>query len=255
MKTEKYLEDYYAWLKANTFTAQIGEFCEITTPFLNHNNDSIQIYVKEKAGQLLFTDDGYTLSNLEMGGFHLTSVRKGQIAFIANQYGVEFDGHEITANCPAKDFAFKKHMLVQAILHIDDMYMVNQQHVESLFTDDIAEYMKANSVFYTPDVQFAGKSGFSHHYDFVLQRSKNKPERLCVAMNRVDRANMNNVLFGWMDTQPARAKTGSDARLIVFLNDSLGASSAVTNGLKNYDVILFAWSRRNDPDQIDILSA
>lgn len=99
-----------------------------------------------------------------------------------NQYGVRLDGDELICKAPANSFAQKKHLFIQAMLRIDDMFTVSKAKVSSLFLDDIQDFFAEKDIFYSENVQFTGLSGFSHNYDFLLQRSKTKPERLCQAV-------------------------------------------------------------------------
>lgn len=65
------------------------------------------------------------------------------------------------------------------MLRVDDMFALSKSKVISFFLDDIQEFFEENNIFYSDNVQFSGISGFSHNYDFLLQRTKTKPERLC----------------------------------------------------------------------------
>ncbi len=47
------IDKYVQWIKEGLSFRQIGDWAEITTPFLNHNNDMISIFVK-KNGKLIF---------------------------------------------------------------------------------------------------------------------------------------------------------------------------------------------------------
>ena len=58
-------------------------------------------------------------------------------------------------------------------------------------------------IFYSDNVQFTGISGFAHNYDFLLQRTKAKPERLCQAVNNPNKSSIGNILFAWNATKPS----------------------------------------------------
>ena len=57
----------YDWAGISVAEVRAG-VCEITTPFVDRHNDSLQIYLFQENGNYVLTDDGYTLSNLEMSG-------------------------------------------------------------------------------------------------------------------------------------------------------------------------------------------
>ena len=176
MDINKYINDYVDWLKNEITFTKIGEYYEITTPYLDSNNDYIQIYVS-------------------------------------------------------------------------DMYLTSRTKAVSYFIDDIQSYFADNDIYYTDNAKFTGKSGFTHNYDFVFQRTKNKPERLCLAINNPTKQNMGNTIFAWNDTKLTRKK---DSSLIVILNDNYPIPDGVLDGFSAYDINAVKWSNR-DADKFKLL--
>ena len=156
------------------------------------------------------------------------------------------------AKAPANSFAQKKHLFIQAMLRIDDMFMISKSKVASFFLDDIQEFFDEKEIYYSDNVQFTGISGFAHNYDFLLQRSRTKPERLCQAVNNPNKSSMGNILFAWNDTKPAR-KNGS--QLIVILNDQNNIAKGVEDAFLNYDAKVIKWSERDSTNNLELLSA
>ena len=111
-------------------------------------------------------------------------------------------------------------------------------------------FFDKNEIFYTENVNFLGKSGFFYSYEYLLQRTKEKPERLCKVINNPNKQNLQNTLFMWNDTKETRNK---DAQLIVFLNDENKIDSGVIEGFKNYEVNTILWSEKEK--SLDILTA
>lgn len=252
MDIQKYINEYAEWLKSEITFSQIGEYYEINTPFLDASNDYLQFYVKQENSELYFTDDGYTINRLEMSGLSLTPNRQKQLLSILNQYGVQMSGQDLILKAPAKEFAQKKHAFTQCLFRVSDMYMTSRAKTFSYFLDDIQDYFTQNDIFCLENVHINGKSGYSHNYDFAIQRSKTKPERLCLAINNPTRSTMGNALFSWNDTKPERKP---DSRLIVLLNDTKTISKRVEDGFASYDVSTIRWSERNNPKNIELLSA
>ncbi len=250
MDIQKYIDSYAEWLKNEITFTQVGEYYEINTPFLDNDNDYLQFYVKQDGDNLFFTDDGFTINSLEMTGFSMTPNRKKQLTHILSQYGVQLYDKELIIKAPANQFAQKKHAFTQCLLHVSDMYMTSRTKVGSYFLDDIQAFFKQNDIFCLDNVQFTGKSGFCHNYDFAMQRSKTKPERLCLAINNPSKATMSNALFAWEDTRPSR---GDNSKLIVILNDSSRIGKGIEDGFENYGVESIRWSQRLE--KIDLLTA
>ena len=252
MDIQKCINQYADWLKNEITFTKMGEYYEITTPFLDTHNDYFQLYVRQEGDTIFFSDDGQTLSSLTMSGFQLTSNRKKQLQSILSQYGVKLDKNELIAAASIHDFPQAKHMFVQAMIRVSDLYMTSRNKVSSLFLEDIQNYFLKNNIYCTEDVQFRGKSGFFHSYDFVLQRTKSKPERLCMAINNPTKTTIGNALFSWNDTKSTRKP---DSQLIVLLNDTNGFNESIVDALANYNANSILWSKRDKKESLDLLSA
>lgn len=252
MDIQKYIDDYTSWLRSEITFNQVGEYYEINTPFLDSSNDYLQFYVKQDGNDIFFTDDGYTLNGLEMTGFKMTPNRKRQLTTILNQYGVKLNKNELTLFAPATEFAKRKHAFTQCILKVNDLYMTARTKVTSYFLDDIQEFFQAKDIYCFENVQFVGKSGYAHNYDFAIQRTRNMPERLCIAINNPSRTALSSTIFAWDDTKPSR-REGS--KLIVLLNDSNSISRGVEDAFANYEIDTIHWSEREQPRNIELLTA
>ena len=137
------------------------------------------------------------------------------------------------------------------MLRIDDMFYSSKSKNSSFFLDDVQNFFSENEIYYSDNVQFTGISGFSHNYDFLLQRSKTKPERLCQAVNNPNKSNMGNILFAWNDTKPSRR---NESKLIVILNDQNGISKGIEDAFVNYEAKVIRWSERNKDSNIELLA-
>lgn len=246
------IDDYAQWLKTEIKFEKIGEYYEISTPFLNSENDHIQFYVRLDGDIIYFTDDGFTVDQLVTNGFQLNTNRKKMLDNVLKQYGVELSGNEIVSKADIRSFPQKKHMYIQAIMKVDDLFMTVRSRNISNFTDDIQHFFAQKDIFYSDNVQFAGISGFSHNYEFLLQRSKNKPERLCRVMNNPTKNNLGNILFAWNDTKPARRE---DSQLVVLLNDKNSIAKGVEEAFLNYDAKVVKWSEKDTAASLNILTA
>ena len=56
-EVQSLLDRYWIWLRERTTLREIGEWTEITTPYLDRHNDYIQIYARRTDGGFLLTDD------------------------------------------------------------------------------------------------------------------------------------------------------------------------------------------------------
>ena len=76
MDIQKLINDYAQWLKNEITFSKIGEYYEITTPYLDNANDYLQIYVRQDGNDILFSDDSATISNLKATGFSIYTQSK-----------------------------------------------------------------------------------------------------------------------------------------------------------------------------------
>lgn len=252
MDIQKLIDEYTNWLKREITFEKVGEYYEITTPYLDNANDYLQIYVRQNGDDIYFTDDSATIHNLKMNGFQFTATRKEHLQRTLNQYGVKLCGDELTTKSNVNNFAQKKHLFIQAILRVDDMFSLSKSKVSSIFLDDIQQFFDEKEIYCADNVQFTGISGFSHNYDFLFIKNRTMPERLCQAVNNPNKTNMGNILFAWNDTKPARK---SDSQLIVILNDRNNIARGIEDAFLNYNVQVVRWSERNNDKNLALFSA
>jgi len=243
-EVRKLLDEYTAWLKDNTKLREVEDSVEITTPYLDRHNDHIQIYAQKQNGGYILTDDAYTIEDLRMGGCALDSPKRRELLnIVLNGFGVNLEDDALRVKTTRDRFAFHKHNLIQAILAINDLFYLAEPVVKSLFIEDVAAWLDGNDIRYTPRVIFPGKSGYDHHFDFVIPKSRKRPERILQAINRPGKETAQSIAFAWIDTREVR---DPDTRAFAFLNDEdREIPSNVTDALQSYNVTPVFWSKRD----------
>ena len=118
------VNEYYEWLKKRTFVQKDGTtgWSVVSTPFVGLFNDTIDLFVKlQPNGNVVLSDDGNTLSNLELLGvnFKSSTGRRDILDRVKLNYGVSVakDG-EMSKTVVRKDFAQGKHDMICAILEL-----------------------------------------------------------------------------------------------------------------------------------------
>jgi hypothetical protein len=240
--SQQILDEYLAWLREHS-EVRSADWGEIMVPFLDRHNDHLQLYVKRSHGDMVFTDDGYTVADLEQSGCSLASPkRRGLLDVTLNGFGVKMDGDALVVKASTGDAARKMHNLVQAMLAVDDLFYLAEPVVTSLFLEDVAEWLTEAGVRYTPDVKFTGKSGYDYRFDFVIPRSTAQPERVVRAVNHPTNDAAKTLAFAWIDTLQARR---SDSVAFALLNDSEQAvGNSVLEALAAWDIRPAVWSKR-----------
>lgn len=244
-EVQKLLDDYLAWLRDKTSLRQIDKWIEITTPYLDRHNDYIQIYASKVNSGFVLTDDGYTIEDLEQCGCRLeSSKRQDLLKMTLNGFGVQLHDKALEVHASYDNFPLRKHNLVQAILAVNDMFCLAMPMVASLFYEDVAAWLDLHEIRYIPKVKFTGTGGLDHLFDFVIPKSRYKPERILQTINRPNREMAEITAFSWIDTKEVRPV---DSKAYALLNDSERPISAgVVDTLRHWDVQPIPWSKRDD---------
>jgi hypothetical protein len=239
------IEEYVEWLRKGLSAEMVGTACELTTPFIDRHNDQLQIYAVRKNGKIILSDDGYILSDLRTSGVEFRGERRKQLlTTILNGFGVKLDRDELQIEAGRGNLGQRVHSLIQAMLAVNDMFVVAQAHVASLFLEDVQRFLDANNVRYSAQVKIAGKSGYDHGVDFLIPRSSQRPERFIKAINAPNKNTVRNFLFLVTDTRDVRP---SAPEAYAFLNDqNREIGGDVFEALESYDVVAVPWSQRKE---------
>jgi len=258
MDIKRMINSYTDWLKQEISVASFGQYTELTTPYLDRFNDYLQIYVKmNNDGTFTLTDDGYIIGGLIASGitFRKGSKRFNSLMRIAGNHNVSIIGEEITVNATLADFPQKKHLLVQSMLSIDDLFVVSPENVKEMFLEDIEMHFNANHIYFSKDLALLGKTGTVYNYHFHFQKSKDKPERFCNGISRLTVDKRDLTLQHWRDTQDKR---GTGSELIVIYNDEFYVSEEAISGFRNYPddgIKTVAYSERQNTENLLLFAA
>jgi hypothetical protein len=133
------------------------------------------------------------------------------------------------------------------MLAVNDLFYLAAPTVASLFLEDVALWLDRNEVRYIPKIKLTGESGYDHLFDFVIPKSRVKPERILKAINNPNRTNAEAVNFAWFDTRKVRPP---ESQAYVFLNDSERApSGSVIEALQQYELRPVPGSERENVKQ------
>ncbi len=245
---QQLLDKYLSWLRDKTVLRQIDDWIEITTPYLDRHNDYLQIYAKKQSGGYLLTDDGYIIEDLSLSGCKLDSEkRQALLEMTLNGFGIQSKNGSLEVHATPENFVLKKHNLLQAMLAINDLFYLAEPLVASLFYEDVVAWLDTNEIRYTPKVKFTGKTGYDHLFDFVIPRSRTRPERIIRAINHPNRQTAQALAFSWIDTKDVRPP---NSQAFAILNDKeTPVTIAVIDALTSYDVKPVLWKNREEIKQ------
>lgn len=246
MEHTDFISVYTNWIKTHSAQRIINGYTEITTPFLDVHNDAIQFYVQRTGNEFFFTDDGYTMADLEMNGINISKgKRKELLVSLAEMMNITIQNGALTTKATdPSQVAQKEHLMIQAMLKIGDMFLLTSSQVRSLFFDDVKEYFNQNDIRNTASIMISGKSGLPQHFDFVIPSSKNRPERFVTTINNPTKQSIQSAMFTWTDVKTIRK---DDSVGYIILNDKARISSALIDAINHYESMqAILWSRRDE---------
>lgn len=243
---KSFLNGYLDFLKDHSSEVRVSEnVSKITLPFLDGLNDCTEIYIKiEKENEFIITDNGYTISNLEFFSVSFSSSTKQAILKrIINSYGVLMADTSLYVRATNADLFLKKHMLLQCIAKLNDMYMLNRDNVQNIFLEEVREFFDKSDIYYVPNHRLTGLSGLTANYDFALPKIRQRPFTLIKTLNSLNINSVKSTVFDWTDTKDA----GEDEKsLLVIYNDTTTTPKDDSlTALVSYNIESFPWSKRD----------
>ena len=70
---DELMDRYYSWLRDKTAWKKLDKWTEITAPYLDRNNDYLQVYLTKADDGYFLTDDGATIDGLLPKAARLTA--------------------------------------------------------------------------------------------------------------------------------------------------------------------------------------
>lgn len=254
-----YVDDYYNWLREKTFIQKDfhADWFLINTPFVGAFNDTIEIYAQKNGNHLKLSDNGETMSNLELQGLQIkgSKRRRAILDTILLNYGVRAESDELTIEANIEDFSQSKHNFLSAIIEINDLYVLSKHNVASIFKEDVRNYLDSHDIIYTPDFISKGATGLEFNFDFQI--AKRNKEIVIKSFNTVNKSNLSTFLFSWDDIKPVREKiTKKEVNAIAIINNidkEIRTEFLDALKAKNADYIL--WSERESEKSKELISA
>lgn len=243
------VDKYYDRLKQNTIIQVDNNsgWGVITMPFTGLFNDNIEIYAKKVGNNVILSDDGATIANLQSVGvsFSTSKRRKDLLDSISRNYGIDIskDG-ELTKSVRDNQFSQGKHDILQAIMELSDLQNIASHNVSSLFKEDVKAYFRENRINVNPQIMLRGKSGINFTFDYML--SNFDSECLVQTFNVLDKPRLAQFLFGIDKVKDDRQKaTEKSLSAITIINDEDNKiKEEYASALTSRDFGLLRWSER-----------
>ena len=256
---ENYLDGYYKFLKEKTVVKELpsSEWVEISTPFTDVFNDSIDIYAKRSNGKVILSDDGKTMKNLELSGIEISrsEKRREMLDRVLINFGIRLEKDELITEATEKNFAQKKLNMISAISEANDLYVLAKHTISSVFKEDVKQYLDDNEIIYTPYFISRGSTGLEFTFDFQIAYKKS--EILIKAFNSINKLNLPHFLFTWEDVKQVREKQAEKkvVGLAVINNEEHDVKDEFLEALESKNAETILWTERSKSENIRKLKA
>ncbi len=254
-----YVDEYYKWLREKTIIQKdtTTDWFLINTPFMGAFNDLIEIYAKKDGEQLTLSDNGETMTNLELQGLHIqgSKQRRDLLDAILLNYGLHCKKDELLIKTNLENFSQSKHNFLSAIIEVNDLYVLSNNNVASIFKEDVRDYLTSQNIIYTPDFISKGTTGLEFNFDFqIAQKDK---EIVIKSFNTINKQNLSTFLFAWDDIKPVREKsTKKEVKAISIINDTnKEVKTEYIDALKSKKTDYILWSERDSEKSKELLAA
>lgn len=251
---EEQVDQYYRWLKSKThiLPEEQDEWALISTPFLGLFNDTLEIYAKRNNGQIILSDDGKSLRDLDLVGVSISRspARKEMVKNLLVGYGVTMRGDEIIAKATDSNFHQKKHDILHAMLALNDFYVLSKSTVSKAFKDDVREYLNEQDIVYTSEFISRGIAGIEFVFDFQI--AYRNQEIVIKSFSRANKVYLSSFLFAWKDVKKYRENaTGKNVAGIAIINDeNKPFPEEYTHALEKERTGYMLWSGRHEPSNV-----
>lgn len=240
---ETLVKEYLDWLRSSIKISEAEGACEITTPFLDRHNDHLAIYVTPKNGGYVLSDGGYTLSDLAMSGVEINTEKRTKILETTLRgFGIQKANGELRIEARKEELARAKHNLLQAMLAVNELFVMGQEHVISFFLEDVEAFLRAHSIRFVSRIKLTGRSGLEHNFDFAIPASDRSPERFLRAISSPNRNTITAYCFAWDDTNKERAPNAQ--AYAVLNNQERQVSNELLRALEAYQIQPMTWTNR-----------
>ncbi|BDZ30460.1 DUF1828 domain-containing protein [Lactiplantibacillus sp. WILCCON 0030] len=231
-----------------TLSAIQAGVTRIDTPFLDRHSDAIVLYaVTEGNNRIKLTDYGYVLDDLESDGVYLARSKK-RLSVLKEQLNafsvkINIENNELFIETSIEEYPIKQNLLIQAMLFTNDMFMLSNKRITSLFINEVATFFESHNIRVTNGPNIIGPSGMIHHYDFSIPGIRDIPEKLIKTMNTSSNEYYaKSITMDTIQTKETRPNTSFYA----IINDEEPIDSTILNLFGSENIIAIPFSKRSD---------
>ncbi|KAA9295248.1 MULTISPECIES: DUF1828 domain-containing protein [Aerococcus] len=242
------INDYLEWYKSKIKIKQLKKADEIITPYTNHLNDRIPLFILwHNDSTLQLSDDGMTLDELDMMGLNYrTETRQGLLDNIIKKYALELKNNTIiTKKISIKDFPQKKHDMIQAILSVYDLLNLNQSNTHSVFKEDVYDFFYEHEFGGNIEPSFIGSSSINYKIDYSLGATKWRPNVMFQFFSKPSFDNIVSQKFIYEDLKEEPQFIQHGLKFVI-ISEKDSISERNKKAAKEADVEIIPFSQQNE---------
>lgn len=249
-ETEIKLKEFFDWFQARYSVKELKKADEIITPYTNHLNDRIRIYVEYlDSGKIRLSDDGITIDELGMAGIDINApTRQKILKDILRNFGLSIANDVIfTIANPASQFPQKKINLLQGILQIYDILFTSKETSYGIFQEEVQDFLFENDFGGTPNPKLVGASGIQHSIDYSIGPTKSRPHTLIKLLNNPTFNDVVAQQYVSSDLEKGLITPKSSVRFVIIGNDKknkLPKKAAIA--AEDIGIGLIPWSNKSE---------
>jgi len=103
---------YFRWFKKNSYTEYMDWWRIITVPFTGLHNDNIQVFIEEKDGRLILSDDRVTVNNM-------SGRNREEFDSILAAHNVKYRDNELILTTNSDEFPRNFHEFLHCLIKIN----------------------------------------------------------------------------------------------------------------------------------------
>jgi hypothetical protein len=264
------VDQYFRWFQDELSVQLMAEGCELTTPFLDRHRDQLQIYIAKQNGQVIFSDEGYTASELRSSGVEIESgAGREMVERLIKSFGVHLRNRELVAEAQFDAAGERMHSLVQAMLLLNDVARLPSlrdvlpeedskalqvisyetpallsSQTPTVFRAGVENFLEEKHIEYTSYPSLEGRSHLTYWVDLMIPESGQAPLRYIKLVPKPSRRVVKPIVGMVLDTREVRP---ADSKFYVFFNDiGREVDDDILEPLKIYDVQSVRWTEREE---------
>lgn len=252
------IQNYSEWLKSkpDILRDESTGWSVISTEELGLFNDNMDIYFKEEGNNVVLSDNGDVVANLELVGVDSSSAifRETQKE-IEGRWGVSIstDNGEMTKLVKKDQFVQGKQDVLSAMVLLYELATIVNNPQDAKFKVDVDTLMRGEKINALNDISVYGESGSCFSFDYILARPS--ADYVIQSFITFDVPKLSKFVYDIEDVRVLRERLlGKSFKGIAILNDiHCNVDEKILRELVDHQLDYVLWSKREESEALSSL--